>query len=123
MGRKSLACTETRKRVSTCEVALQEPDEKGAKSRLERQIGVIIPEALLTTGNSMDFSLVTVEVLKWGQSDLYCLKLPLMLIEKRRLCQKVSQKAIAKDEAKDSGNLNQNGGKDGKAHMGRGDWE
>ena len=25
--------------------------------------------------------------------------------------------------SKDSGNLNQNGGKDGKAGMGRGDWE
>lgn len=68
-------------------MALQEPDEKGVKSRLERQTGVIIPEALLTTGNSMDFSLVTVEALKWGQSVLYCLELPLVLIEKRRLCQ------------------------------------
>lgn len=92
MGRESSACTETRKRVSTHEVALQEPDKKGAKSRLESQTGVIISEALLTTGNSMDFSLVTVEALKWGQSDLYCLKLPLVLTEKRRLCQKVSQK-------------------------------
>lgn len=42
-----------------------------------------------------------------------------MLIEKRRVRWKTSQKAIAEDESKDGGGLNQNGGRDDKAGVGR----
>lgn len=41
-----------------------------------------------------------------------------MLIEKRRIRWKPSQKAVAEDESKDGGGLNQDGGKDDKAGVG-----